>query len=344
MKRMLDDRAKLLLKVLVERYIADGQPVGSRTLSKAAGLDLSPATIRNVMSDLEDLGLIASPHTSAGRVPTARGYRLFVDAMLTVRRQDLGAERITTVAALEAAQPQQVISHAAQMLSSLSHFVGVVMVPRRASVFRHIEFLGLSDRRVLVIIVSPDGDVQNRVIHTQVAFSASQLQEAANFLNAHYSGLTMEAVRERLKGEVEALRSEIAGLMQAAVDAGTEAIAARDEVVVAGERNLLSVSEFSSDMAQLRRMFELFEQKTQLIRLLDVSDKADGVRIYIGGESQVVPYQDLSVVTSPYEVDGEVVGTLGVIGPQRMPYDRMIQIVDVTAKLVSNALSHGKSG
>ena len=344
MKRMLDDRAKLLLKVLVERYIADGQPVGSRTLSKAAGLDLSPATIRNVMSDLEDLGLIASPHTSAGRVPTARGYRLFVDAMLTVRRQDLGAERITTVAALEAAQPQQVISHAAQMLSSLSHFVGVVMVPRRASVFRHIEFLGLSDRRVLVIIVSPDGDVQNRVIDTQVAFSASQLQEAANFLNAHYSGLTMEAVRERLKGEVEALRSEIAGLMQAAVDAGTEAIAARDEVVVAGERNLLSVSEFSSDMAQLRRMFELFEQKTQLIRLLDVSDKADGVRIYIGGESQVVPYQDLSVVTSPYEVDGEVVGTLGVIGPQRMPYDRMIQIVDVTAKLVSNALSHGKSG
>lgn len=344
MKRMLDDRAKLLLKVLVERYIADGQPVGSRTLSKAAGLDLSPATIRNVMSDLEELGLIASPHTSAGRVPTARGYRLFVDAMLTVRRQDLGAERITTVAALEAAQPQQVISHAAQMLSSLSHFVGVVMVPRRASVFRHIEFLGLSDRRVLVIIVSPDGDVQNRVIHTQVAFNASQLQEAANFLNAHYSGLTMEAVRERLKGEVEALRGEIAGLMQAAVEAGTEAIAARDEVVVAGERNLLSVSEFSSDMAQLRRMFELFEQKTQLIRLLDVSDKADGVRIYIGGESQVVPYQDLSVVTAPYEVDGEVVGTLGVIGPQRMPYDRMIQIVDVTAKLVSNALSHGKSG
>ncbi|MBS3910468.1 MAG: heat-inducible transcriptional repressor HrcA [Hydrogenophaga sp.] len=339
---MLDDRAKLLLKALVERYIADGQPVGSRTLAKAAGLELSPATIRNVMSDLEELGLITSPHTSAGRIPTARGYRLFVDTMLTVRRDGFPPMSDMTGQGFDAGQPQRVISHAAQMLSSLSHFVGVVMAPRRASVFRHIEFLSLSERRVLVIIVSPEGDVQNRIIYTQVNFTQSQLLEAANFLNAHYSGLAMEAVRERLKTEVEALRGEIADLMKAAVEIGAEADAAQEEVVVSGERNLLSVSELSSDMGNLRRMFDLFEQKTQLIRLLDVSAQADGVRIYIGGESQVVPFEDLSVVTAPYEVDGQVVGTLGVIGPQRMPYERMIQIVDVTSKLVSNALSHSK--
>ncbi|MDQ7746756.1 heat-inducible transcriptional repressor HrcA [Hydrogenophaga pseudoflava] len=338
---MLDDRSKLLLKTLVERYIADGQPVGSRTLAKAAGMDLSPATIRNVMSDLEELGLIASPHTSAGRIPTARGYRLFVDTMLTVRREDIqGAENIGATGLQAGTQPQRVISHAAQMLSSLSQYVGVVMAPRRASVFRHIEFLSLSERRVLVILVSPDGDVQNRIIHTQANFTQSQLLEAANFLNAHYAGLTMEEVRSRLRNEVEALRGEIASLMQAAVDIGADAGAEREEVVVSGERNLLSVSEFSSDMGHLRQLFDLFEQKTQLIRLLDVSSQADGVRIYIGGESHVVPFEDLSVVTAPYEVDGQVVGTLGVIGPQRMPYDRMIQIVDVTAKLVSNALSH----
>ncbi|MDP2015322.1 heat-inducible transcriptional repressor HrcA [Hydrogenophaga sp.] len=339
---MLDNRAKLLLKTLVERYIADGQPVGSRTLARAAGMELSPATIRNVMSDLEELGLIASPHTSAGRIPTARGYRLFVDTMLTVRREGLSPVREMTAPGIEAGQPHRVISHAANMLSSLSQFVGVITAPRRASVFRHIEFLSLSDHRVLVIIVSPEGEVQNRIIHTQATFTQSQLLEAANFLNSNYSGLTMEAVRERLKNEVDALRGEIADLMKAAVDIGAEGDAAQDEVVVSGERNLLSVTEFSSDMGNLRRLFDLFEQKTQLIRLLDVSAQADGVRIYIGGESQVVPYEDLSVVTAPYEVDGQIVGTLGVIGPQRMSYERMIQIVDVTAKLVGNALSHNK--
>lgn len=193
---MLDERSKLLLKALVERYIADGQPVGSRTLAKATGLELSPATIRNVMSDLEELGLIASPHTSAGRIPTARGYRLFVDTMLTVRRDELpGMGGLGRQQALEGAQPQRVISHAAQMLSSLSQFVGVVMAPRMATVFRHIEFLNLSEHRVLVILVSPDGEVQNRIIHTQAVFTQSQLQEAANFFNTHYAGLTMDAVR-----------------------------------------------------------------------------------------------------------------------------------------------------
>lgn len=334
---MLDDRAKLLLKALVERYIADGQPVGSRTLSRASGLDLSPATIRNVMSDLEELGLIVSPHTSAGRIPTARGYRLFVDTMLTVQRGHLGTHHLAPD------QPQRVISNAANLLSSLSQFVGVVLAPRRTSVFRHIEFLRLSERRLLVIIVSPEGDVQNRVIFTEVDYTQSQLVEAANFLNANYVGMAIEQVRERIKGEIDSLRTEIAGLMNAAVAASSDVLSeAQDEVIISGERNLLSVSDFSNDMNHLRRAFELFEQKAQLMRLLDVTGRAEGVRIFIGGESQVVPFEDLSIVSAPYEVDGQVVGTLGVIGPTRMAYDRMIQIVDITSKLVSNALSHHK--
>ena len=334
---MLDDRAKLLLKTLVERYIAEGQPVGSRTLSRASGLELSPATIRNVMSDLEELGLIASPHTSAGRVPTARGYRLFVDTMLTAQREQI------TAPSLVPDQPQKVISSAANLLSSLSQFVGVVMSPRRSSVFRHIEFLRLGERRILVILVSPEGDVQNRVIFTETDYSPSQLVEASNYLNAHYMGLTLEQVRERLQGEVDTLRGEIAKLMQAAVTVGTEAMTQpQDEVVISGERNLLAVSDFSSDMSHLRRAFDLFEQKAQLMRLLDIAGQAEGVRIFIGGESQVVPFEELSVVSAPYEVDGQVVGTLGVIGPTRMPYERMIQIVDITSKLLGNALSHQK--
>lgn len=334
---MLDDRAKLLMKALVERYIADGQPIGSRTLSKASGLDLSPATIRNVMSDLEELGLIVSPHTSAGRIPTARGYRLFVDTMLTAQPGPLVPPKLV------AEQPQKVIVNAANLLSSLSQFVGVVMAPRRTSVFRHIEFLRLSEKRFLVIIVSPEGDVQNRVIFTEVDYTSSQLVEAANYLNGHYAGLSIEQVRERLKNEVETLRGEIATLMQAAVNAGSEALTReQDEVVISGERNLLAVSDFSSDMGHLRRAFDLFEQKTQIMRLLDISSQAEGVRIYIGGESQVVPFEELSIVSAPYEVDGQIVGTLGVIGPTRMAYDRMIQIVDITSKLVSNALSHQK--
>ena len=337
---MLDSRARLLLKALVERYIADGHPVGSRTLSKASGLELSPATIRNVMSDLEDMGLIVSPHTSAGRIPTARGYRLFVDTMLTTQRDPFSAA--AHMARIAPDQPQKVISNAAHMLSSLSQFVGVVMAPRRTSVFKHIEFLRLSEKRFLVIIVSPDGDVQNRVIFTETDYTASQLVEASNFLNSHYAGMAIEEVRERLKNEVEALRGEIAALMQEAVLVSSEAIESRDEVVVSGERNLLAIRDFSSDMGNLRKLFDLFEQKAQLMRLLDVSSRAEGVRIYIGGESQVIPYQELSVVTAPYEVDGQVVGTLGVIGPMRMPYEKMIHIVDITSKLVSTALSHSK--
>ena len=340
---MLDERAKSLLKTLVERYIAEGQPIGSRTLSRASGLELSPATIRNVMADLEDLGLIVSPHTSAGRIPTARGYRLFVDTMMTARPVDMNhtpPEMGNAREQLHPDQPQRVIAQAAQLLSNLSQFVGVVIAPKRPSVFRHIEFLRLGERRVLLILVSPDGDVQNRVLFTARDYSQGDLVEATNYLNTHYAGLAIEAVRERLHSEIHVLQGEIAALMQAAVQAGSDAMSEdADQVVVSGERNLLGVQDFGHDLGSLRKMFDLFEHKTQLIRLLDSSSRAEGVRIYIGGESGVVPYEELSVVSAPYEVNGRIVGTLGVIGPTRMAYDRMIQIVDITSRLVSNALS-----
>jgi heat-inducible transcriptional repressor len=343
MKFAMDERALSLLKTLVERYIADGQPVGSRTLSRASGLELSPATIRNVMADLEELGLIASPHTSAGRVPTARGYRMFVDMMMTTRAAEpsqFSAELQSVREQLQPDQPQRVITQAAHLLSNLSHFVGVVTTPRRPGVVRHIEFLRLGEHRVLVILVTTDGDVQNRVIITARDYTQSELVEATNHVNAHYAGLDIEAMRERLRGEIVELSGEIAQLMQAAVQTGTGGQQEDDQVVVSGERNLLGVQDFGQDMGSLRKLFNLFEKKTELMRLLEVSSRADGVRIYIGGESGVVPFEELSIVSAPYEVNGRIVGTLGVIGPTRMAYDRMVQIVDITSRLVSNALSH----
>jgi len=342
MKFAMDERALMLLKTLVERYIADGQPIGSRTLSRASGLELSPATIRNVMADLEELGLIASPHTSAGRVPTARGYRIFVDMMMTTRpleQTQFAPELASVREQLQPDQPQRVIAQAAQVLSNLSQFVGVVTVPRRPGVVRHIEFLRLSERRVLLILVSGDGDVQNRVIATSRDYTQSELVEATNYVNAHYAGLDIEGMRDRLRSEIVALRDEIAQLMQAAVQAGSE-IDEGEQVVVSGERNLLGVQDFGQNMGSLRKLFDLFEKKADLMRLLEVSSRAEGVRIYIGGESGVVPFEELSVVSAPYEIDGRVVGTLGVIGPTRMAYERMVQIVDITSRLIGNALSH----
>lgn len=336
----LEPRAQTLLKALVERYIADGQPVGSRALSKISGLDLSPATIRNIMADLEEMGYVASPHTSAGRIPTPRGYRLFVDTLLTV--QQIDESSVEASMRLPAHQPQKVIANAAQMLSSLSQFAGVVQSPRRESVFQQIEFLRLSEKRILLVIVDPRGDVQNRLLLTDVDYSPSQLTQSANYLNQNFAGLTFDEVRQRLACELRQLRDDMGRLMQVAVEAGSEAMSEQGEdVVIAGERNLLSVSDLSSNMSSLRQMFEMFEQKTGLVQLLDVSSKAGGVQIFIGGESKLVPMDEMSVVTAPYEVNGKIVGTLGVIGPTRMAYERVIPIVDITAKLLSNALSHG---
>ncbi len=337
----MDQRARVLLKTLIERYIADGQPVGSRTLSRASGLELSAATIRNVMADLEELGLIVSPHTSAGRVPTPRGYRLFVDTMLTAQAVD-DSEQVEQRFRSELAgmEPQKVITNAARLLSNLSHFVGVVVSPRRDAGFLHIEFLRLSEQRILVILVDSTGGVQNRVIVSPHPYTQSELTEAANYLNAHCSGLSFTQMAQQMRGEVEHLRGEIVALMQAAVSAASQAAAEQQEdVVISGQQQLLKVDDLSNDLASLRRLFDLFEQKSLLLRLLESSERSTGVHIYIGGESQAVPFEELSVITSPYEVDGRVVGTLGVIGPTRMPYERMIRIVDITAKLVGSTLS-----
>ncbi|WP_343583799.1 heat-inducible transcriptional repressor HrcA [Herbaspirillum sp.] len=337
----LDNRARTLLKALVERYIADGQPVGSRALSKLSGLELSPATIRNIMADLEEMGFVASPHTSAGRVPTPRGYRMFVDTLLTVETINESALEGRLQHRLQSSSPQKIITNAAQVLSSLSQFAGVVMTPKRESAFQQIEFLRLSEKRILLVIVDQGGDVQNRMLLTEVDYTPSQLTQAANYINQHYAGQSFDQVRLRLQNELRQLRDDMTVLMQAAVEAGSDAMSedADNNVVISGERNLLSVTDLSSNMNSLRQLFDMFEQKTGLLQLLDVSSKATGVQIFIGGESQLVPMDDMSVVTAPYEVNGRIVGTLGVIGPTRMAYERVIPIVDITAKLLSSALS-----
>ncbi|HET7774871.1 MAG TPA: heat-inducible transcriptional repressor HrcA [Azospira sp.] len=338
---MLDNRARILLKTLVERYITEGQPVGSRALSKFSGLDLSPATIRNVMADLEEQGFIASPHTSAGRIPTPRGYRLFVDSLLAV--QPLRENQIHEMEGqLIQTQPQQLIGNASQLLSELTQFAGIVVAPRRKTpTIRQIEFLGLSEKRILLIIVTTDGDVQNRILLTERPYSPAELVTAANYLNHNYAGLDFDQIRQRLTGEIQQLQDDLKILMASALEAGNQALNdSANQYVISGERNLLEVEELSSNMKRLRELFDLFEQKTGLVRLLDISNKADGVQIYIGGESGLAPLDECSVVTAPYEVNGQVVGSVGVIGPTRMAYERVIPIVDITAKLLSSALTY----
>ena len=339
---MLDKRAQILLKTLVEHYINDGQPVGSRTLSQCSGLDLSPATIRNVMSDLEEMGFIASPHTSAGRIPTQRGYRFFVDTLLTVKPlQQQEIQRLEL--ALSSPDPQELIASAAGLLSSLSSFAGVVMIPRRKSfAFRHLEFLPLSEKRILVIIVSADGGVHNRIIVADKPYSASELTQASNFFNQNYAGSTFEEVQKKLKKELQQMRSDIVRLMAAAMEASNKTRSDdKDGVVISGEHNLLQVDDFSANVSSLRKLFEIFERRNSLMQLLDNSQQAQGINIFIGGESGYLPLDECSMVTAPYEANGQVVGTLGVIGPTRMAYERVIPIVDITAKLLSNALSNG---
>ena len=338
---MLDERAKTLLKTLIERYIADGQPVGSRALSKYSGLDLSAATVRNVMADLEDLGFIASPHTSAGRVPTSRGYRFFVDSLLTV--QPLESEKIHAIEdQLHPSQPKELINSASHLLSGLTHFAGIVLSPRRKSPqIRQMEFVSLSEKRILLILVTTDGDVQNRILFTERPYSASELVVATNYLNQYFAGHDFEQIRNRVKEDLLRLRGDLQNLMAAALAAGDEAMnRTGDQYIISGERNLLEVEELSSNMKRLRELFDLFEQRTALMQLLDVSHRADGIQIFIGGESGLAPLDECSVITAPYEVDGQIVGSVGVIGPTRMAYERVIPIVDITARLLSSALTY----
>lgn len=338
---MLNERAKILLKTLVERYIREGQPVGSRSLAKFSGLDLSPATIRNVMIDLEEMGYVSSPHTSAGRMPTALGYRFFVDTLLVV--QSLDSEQITLLEnRMHPNNPSHLMSTTSRLLSDLTQFVGVVVTTKRVggAVFRHIEFVPLSEKRILLILVTPEGDVQNRIIFTETVYSQSDLIEAGNFLNQHYAGCTLEEIRSGLQHELTQLHRDMTVLMNAAIEIGNDALQESSEaVVIAGEHKLFDVRDLSDNLSGLKQLFELFERKSKLLQLMELSRQARGVKIFIGGESDETMLEEVSVVTAPYEMEGKIVGTVGVIGPRRMAYERIIPIVDITARLLSSNLS-----
>ncbi|RKZ72158.1 MAG: heat-inducible transcriptional repressor HrcA [Gammaproteobacteria bacterium] len=337
----LPERSLFLFKSLVDHFINDGQPVGSRTLARDLGLDISAATIRNVMSDLEDLGLLQSPHTSAGRIPTARGYRLFVDSLLRVG--DLGNEEIHRMAEeMEAVNnTQNLMQRTSSMLSDITHLASVVMLPRiEQSTLNQVEFVSLSDNRILVIFVMSDNEVQNRIIHTARKYSASELEQAANYLNKMFSGKDLHDVRKDMLAELESMKENVNKLMQAAIEMAQQAIDTnpQDDYVLAGETNLMGVSGWG-DIERLKRLFDTFNQKRDILHLLEQSINAKGVQIFIGEESGYEVLDDCSIVTSPYESEGQILGVLGVIGPTRMDYERVIPIVDLTAKMLGSALN-----
>ena len=341
----LNERAQHLLKALVERYIRDGEPVGSRTLSRGSGLELSAASIRNVMADLEELGFIASPHTSAGRVPTVKGYRFFVDTLLTVK--PLAQQEVRLIRQqldVEDAEPQALLASASSLLSAVTRMAGVVTLPRRDHIaWRHIEFLPLSDNRVLAILVINEGEVQNRVLHLDRRYEAGALQQISNYLNAHFAGRDIQAVRTALLDELRRTRESMNELMLAAIHMAEKVAEGRDReqgrnYVMAGETNLMEWAELS-DVEKLRRLFEAFNQRREILHLLDKCIAAEGVQIFIGEESGYRVLDECSVVTAPYKVGDEVVGVLGVIGPTRMAYERVIPLVDLTARLLGAALN-----
>ncbi len=339
----LDDRSRRLLKALVERFIHDAQPVGSRTLSRDSGLELSPATVRNVMSDLEEMGLVAAPHTSAGRVPTVKGYRLFIDTLLKVQPLSrVEVEQLReNLQTGEEFNPQSIISTASSLLSGITNMAGVVTLPRRDhSEIRHLEFVPLSEGRVLAILVFSDHEVQNRILHVEREYSPSELQQASNYLSSLFSGRGLMDVRQRLLGELSRTREDMNETMRAAVEMAGKVFSNSEEedYVMAGQVNLMSFKELS-DVDKLRQLFEAFTTKRDILHLLDQCVSADGVQIFIGEESGYKVLDECSVVTAPYEIDDHVVGVLGVIGPTRMAYDRVIPIVDVTARLLGAALN-----
>ena len=343
-KSIPNDRGQHLLKVLIQRFIQDGQPIGSRTLSKDAGLDLSPATIRNVMSDLEEMGLVSAPHTSAGRIPTPKGYRLFVDSLVRYRQPgDSDIERIKAQMRGEGDTTEGLVGAVSNMLSDFTSMAGVVTVPRPPQVtMRQIEFLPLSENRVLVILVVNDREVQNRILHTDRNYTASELQQAQNFINEHYAGVDLDQVRSKLVDDLESTRDSMNQTMHEIISVAQSAINVADssdnKYVVAGETKLMDFAELS-DVDTLRRLFDAFSRKRVILDLLDRSISANGVQVFIGEESGVRIFDGCSVVTAPYHVDSDTIGVLGVIGPTRMAYDRVVPIVDVTARLLESALS-----
>lgn len=341
---LLNDRAQHLLRVLVEQYIRDGQPVGSRTLTRESGLTLSAATIRNVMADLEDHGFVTSPHTSAGRVPTDKGYRFFVDMLLKVRPLDSEAVQTIQQGLVQHHDPKVLVSAASRMLSSITQLAGVVTLPRPSTTaLSQIEFMPLSDNRVLAVMVTNGREVQNRVVHLERAYSAEELRRAANYFNQQFAGKHLSEVREQLVTQLKQTREHLNQGMLDAIHIAQQVVAPQEPVdakqfVIAGETNLMNFAELSN-VEKLRKLFEAFGQQRDILHLLDQSLKADGVQIFIGQESGYTMLDDMSIVTAPYTLDKEVVGVLGVIGPTRMAYERVIPIVDITAKLLGAALN-----
>jgi heat-inducible transcriptional repressor len=340
-----NDRAQHLLRVLIQRYIRDGQPVGSRTLSRDSAVDLSPATIRNVMADLEEMGLVSAPHTSAGRVPTAKGYRLFVDTLVRYRPpKEYDIDKLRRQIRSKVDDSDALVSAVSSMLSDITSLAGIVTVPRgRHASLRQIEFLPLSENRILAIMVINDREVQNRILYTDREYSPSDLQQAANFINEHYAGVELLAIRDRLLEDLQATRDsmnqamhDIIAVAQSAMEQPTDT---DSKFVLAGETNLMDFAELS-DIDKLRRLFEAFSRKRLILDLLDRSIHADGVQVFIGEESGFRILDDCSVVTAPYRLDDDTIGVLGVIGPTRMAYDRVVPIVDITARLLKAALSH----
>lgn len=337
----LNERSLHLLKTLVERYIQEGQPIGSRALSKNADIKLSPATIRNVMADLEELGLIHSPHTSAGRVPTVSGYRMFVDTLLTVK--PLASKEIKQLnnGLNNAENDGEIVSRASQLLSEVTQMAGVVTIPKRDVLcLRHIEFLPLSNTRVLVIFVTNEQEVHNKIIHTTKKFTEAELLQASNYINSIYSGRSLSSVRTSILNELQQDQRRVNQGMIDAVNIAKMAFEhpPKEDYVLTGETNLMGLNELS-DMDQLKQLFDAFSQKQGVIHLLDQCIEAEGVQIYIGEESGYQAFDQCSLVTSSYSINDQTVGVLGVIGPTRMAYEKVIPFVDVTAKLLGSALN-----
>ncbi|MGA9340699.1 MAG: heat-inducible transcriptional repressor HrcA [Rhodanobacteraceae bacterium] len=337
----LDARARQLLRSLIARYIAEGQPVGSRTLARYSGLDVSPATIRNIMADLEEFGLVSAPHTSAGRVPTAQGYRVFVDSLLEIEPlKEIQIEQLRRELPADAGTGE-LLTSASALLSQMSRFVGVVSVPKREELpFRHIDFVALDGNRLLVILVFTDGQVQNRVIATQRAYGAGELEQIANYLNEHFAGLKLDEIRNRLLREMRDESKRLNRLMAVAVEVAQHAFEASpdNDMLVAGQTNLMGVHELA-DMDRLRDLFDAFQRKRDLLALLERCARAEGVRLFIGEESEFPALEGCSLITASYGAGGRALGVLGVIGPTRMAYDKIIPVVQATAQIISLALN-----
>ena len=333
----IDSRTQHLLKTLINHHIADGQPVGSKTLTASSGLELSSASIRNIMKDLEDAGFISSPHTSAGRVPTHKGYRFFVDSLVTMKTPNK-SELDVLQNSLNTSNTNELINITADRLSSLTNFAGVVMMPKAKKIsFKHIEFLSLSKTRILVIIVTSDGSVQNRVLDTQDEYDQTTLIEASNFFNEHYKDLDISMIKEKIIEELATMKKNMTNLMTAAMDLSLNP--KHDEnLVLTGQGNLLDTADLSQNVKSIKKIIELFEKKTSLLHLLEKSHHSSGMQIFIGEESGYQALDECSIVTAPYHSDGEVLGILGVIGPTRMAYERVIPIVDITAKMLSKSI------